>query len=108
MRPFCTGSIVIAISTRGFCASRTRLRLARSIRNIGRSPSCRPYPLYVYGYRCAPDRLKIGSTEVDTVQRIAAQITTSTPFKPVLLIEIKTDVCRAFIQDLLRLASKHA
>ena len=64
--------------------------------------------LYVYGYRCAPDRLKIGSTELDTVQRIAAQITTSTFGKPVLLIEIKTHVCRAFIQDLLRLASKHA
>ena len=51
--------------------------------------------LYVYGYRCAPDRLKIGLTEGDTVQRIAAQISTSTPDRPVLLIEIKTNTCRA-------------
>jgi predicted protein tyrosine phosphatase len=32
---------------------------------------------------------------VDTVERIAQQINTSTPDKPVLLIEIKTDKCRA-------------
>ena len=32
--------------------------------------------VYAYGYRCAPDRLKIGLTEGDTVQRIAAQIST--------------------------------
>jgi hypothetical protein len=51
--------------------------------------------LYAYGYRCAPDRLKIGSTESDSVQRIAAQIFTSTPDKPVLLVEIKTHACRA-------------
>lgn len=51
--------------------------------------------LYAYGYRCAPDRLKIGITEGDTVQRIAAQISTGTPDMPVLLIEIKTNVCRA-------------
>jgi hypothetical protein len=51
--------------------------------------------LYAYGYRCARDRLKIGITEGDTVQRIAAQISTSTPDKPVLLVEIKTNDCRA-------------
>ena len=51
--------------------------------------------LYAYGYRCAPGRLKIGLTEGDTVQRIAAQISTSTPDKPVLLLEIKTNTCRA-------------
>ena len=51
--------------------------------------------VYAYGYRCCPDRLKVGFTEADTVQRIAAQIGTSTPDKPVLLIEIKTDRCRA-------------
>jgi hypothetical protein len=51
--------------------------------------------VYVYGYRCCGDRLKVGSTETNTVQRIAAQITTSTPDKPVLLVEIKTDRCRA-------------
>jgi hypothetical protein len=51
--------------------------------------------LYAYGYRCAPDRLKIGMTEGDTVQRIAAQISTGTPDKPMLLVEIKTNTCRA-------------
>jgi hypothetical protein len=51
--------------------------------------------VYAYGYACCPDRLKVGSTEADTVQRIAAQIGTSTPDKPVLLIEIRTNQCRA-------------
>ena len=51
--------------------------------------------VYAYGYRCCPDRLKVGSTEVDTLQRIAAQIGTSTPDKPVLHMEIKTNECRA-------------
>jgi hypothetical protein len=51
--------------------------------------------VYAYGYRCCGDRLKVGSTESNTVQRIAAQISTSTPDKPVLLIEIKSDLCRA-------------
>ena len=51
--------------------------------------------VYVYGYRCASDRLKIGCTKEDAVQRIAAQIWTSTPDKPVLLIEIRTDAFRA-------------
>jgi hypothetical protein len=41
------------------------------------------------------DRLKVGFTEANTVQRIAVQISTSTPDKPVLLIEIRTDQCRA-------------
>lgn len=49
--------------------------------------------VYAYGYRCAPDRLKIGLTEGDTVQRIAAQISTSTPDKPALLLELKTHDC---------------
>jgi hypothetical protein len=51
--------------------------------------------VYAYGYRCCADRLKIGFTESNTEQRIAAQIATSTPDKPVLLLEIKTDQCRA-------------
>jgi hypothetical protein len=51
--------------------------------------------VYAYGYRCCPDRLKVGFTEVDTVQRIAAQIGTGTPDKPVLSLEIKTNNCRA-------------
>lgn len=52
-----------------------------------------PKVVYAYGYRCAPDRLKIGLTESDTVQRIAAQISTGTPDKPSLLLEIKTHDC---------------
>jgi len=51
--------------------------------------------VYAYGYACSPDRLKIGSTEKDAIQRIAQQISTSTPDKPRLYISIKTDKCRA-------------
>jgi hypothetical protein len=51
--------------------------------------------VYVYGYACCPDRLKVGYATGDTVQRIADQIGTSTPDKPLLLVEIKTDDCRA-------------
>jgi T5orf172 domain len=49
--------------------------------------------VYAYGYPCAPDRLKIGLTEGDTLQRIAAQIGTSTPDKPALKLEIRTHDC---------------
>jgi hypothetical protein len=52
--------------------------------------------VYAYGYRCCQDRIKIGSTDLDAVERIAQQINISTPDKPVLLIEIKTNKCRAF------------
>jgi hypothetical protein len=52
-----------------------------------------PKVVYAYGYKCAPDRLKIGFTEGDAVQRIAGQISTSTPDKPVLFLEIKTHDC---------------
>ena len=54
-----------------------------------------PRIVYAYGYRCAPDRLKIGLTEGDVVQRIVAQIGTGTPDKPVLVLEIRTHDCRA-------------
>ena len=60
-------------------------------RRIGEGPET----VYAYGYRCAPDRLKIGMTTSDAVVRIAAQINTGTPDKPVLLVEIKTHDCRA-------------
>jgi hypothetical protein len=50
--------------------------------------------VYAYGYRCCPDRLKVGCTGSDTLQRIADQIGTSTPDKPVLYVEIKTNDCR--------------
>jgi hypothetical protein len=51
--------------------------------------------VYAYGYRCIPDRLKIGLTTGDTVQRIAAQISTGTPDRPVLVLEIRTHDCAA-------------
>jgi hypothetical protein len=51
--------------------------------------------VYAYGYRCAPDRLKIGYTDGDIVERIADQIGTSTPDKPLLSLEIKTNNSRA-------------
>ena len=49
--------------------------------------------VYAYGYRCAPDRLKVGLTTGDTVQRIVAQISTGTPDKPTLLFEFRTHDC---------------
>lgn len=54
-----------------------------------------PGSVYAYGYRCAPDRMKVGYTDGDTIERIAAQITTSTPDKPVLFFEMRTDRSRA-------------
>ena len=51
--------------------------------------------VYAYSYACTPDRLKVGMTDGDAVQRIAAQIGTSTPDRPLLLLEIKTNTCRA-------------
>jgi len=51
--------------------------------------------VYAYGYGCAPDRLKIGSCSGDVAARIAAQISTGTPDKPVLLVRIATHDCRA-------------
>jgi hypothetical protein len=47
--------------------------------------------VYAFGYNCAPDRLKIGRTDKDVVQRIAGQISTSTPDMPVLFLEMKTN-----------------
>lgn len=51
--------------------------------------------VYGYGYRCCMDRIKVGSTTAGAVERIAQQINTSTPDKPVLLVEIRSDRCRA-------------
>ena len=51
--------------------------------------------VYAYGYHCAPDRLKIGCCSGDVVARVAAQIGTGTPDKPVLLLKIGTHDCRA-------------
>lgn len=56
--------------------------------------------VYAYGYRCAPDRLKIGSCSGDAVARIAAQIGTGTPDKPVLFLRIWTHDCRALERTL--------
>lgn len=51
--------------------------------------------VYAYGYRCAPDRLKIGSAAGDAIARVAAQIGTGTPDRPMLQLVIKTHDCRA-------------
>jgi hypothetical protein len=52
-----------------------------------------PGVVYAYGYRCAPDRLKIGLSEDDAVRRITGQITTGTPDRPILFLEIRTHDC---------------
>lgn len=57
-----------------------------SVREIGEGLQA----VYAYGYRCAPDRLKIGRSDGDVIGRIAAQINTSTPDKPVLKLLIRT------------------
>ncbi len=65
--------------------------------------------VYAYGYRCAPDRLKIGSCTGDAVARIAAQISTGTPDKPALLVHFRTHDCRALervLHGMLRLKGK--
>lgn len=46
--------------------------------------------VYVYGYACAPDRLKIGRTAGDVVGRIVSQINESTPDRPVLHLVLAT------------------
>ncbi|MDR3525594.1 MAG: GIY-YIG nuclease family protein [Acetobacteraceae bacterium] len=51
--------------------------------------------VYAYGYRCAPDRLKVGRTDGDVIDRIARQIATSTPEKPSLFLVIRTSDSRA-------------
>lgn len=51
--------------------------------------------VYAYGYPCAPDRLKIGSCSGDVAARIAAQIGTSSPDRPSLMLIIRTHDCRA-------------
>ena len=51
--------------------------------------------IYAYGYRCAPDRLKVGRTDGDVIGRITRQITTSTPDKPSLFLIISTSDSRA-------------
>ena len=51
--------------------------------------------VYAYGYRCAPDRLKIGKCAGDVVARVAAQISTGTPDKPMLLLRTRTHDCGA-------------
>ena len=45
---------------------------------------------YAYGYKCAPDRLKIGRSDGDVVRRIAEQVSASTPDRPVLYFVLAT------------------
>ena len=51
--------------------------------------------VYAYGYRCAPDRLKVGRSNGDVIMRVTQQITTSTPDKPSLFLIFRTQNCRA-------------
>jgi len=51
--------------------------------------------VYAYGYRCAPDRLKVGRSNGDVIVRVTQQITTSTPDKPSLFLIFRTQNCRA-------------
>ena len=65
--------------------------------------------VYAYGYRCAPDRLKIGSCAGDVIARITAQISTGTPDRPALRLVIKTHDCRALeraLHNIFRLRGK--
>jgi len=65
--------------------------------------------VYCYGYACAPDRLKIGCTTGDVVARIAAQISTATPDRPVLKVRIATHDCHALervLHGILRLRQR--
>jgi hypothetical protein len=49
--------------------------------------------VYAYGYRCAPDRLKVSRTKAEVTDRIARQISTGTPDKPALFLIIRNDHC---------------
>lgn len=65
--------------------------------------------VYVYGYQCAQDRLKVGSATGDPISRIAAQIGTGTPDRPTAYLTIATHDCRALeriIHGVLRLCGK--
>ena len=46
--------------------------------------------VYVYGYECAPDRMKIGMTDGDVLSRIVNQINELTPDRPVLHLVLAT------------------
>lgn len=66
--------------------------------------------VYAYGYRCAPDRLKIGSTVSDVTARVTAQIGTGTPDRPRLMLTIRTHDCRTLekaLHQILRFKGRH-
>jgi hypothetical protein len=50
--------------------------------------------VYAYRYDGLDKRLKIGRADGSAEQRIADQISTGSPGKPMLVLEIKTDDCR--------------
>lgn len=84
--------------TGGFVDSHTLRRIGDGSQSV-----------YVYGYACAPDRLKVGSAVGDPLSRITAQISTGTPDRPVALLIIQTHDCRALervIHGVLRLRGK--
>jgi hypothetical protein len=47
--------------------------------------------VYVYGYSCLPEYIKIGMTNGDASSRIADQISPGTPGRPLLFLTLKTD-----------------
>ena len=59
---------------------------ATSVTRLGQGPGS----VYAYGYKCVPDRLKIGRTDGDVVSRIVNQINESTPDRPVLHLVLAT------------------
>lgn len=58
-----------------------------NVTRLGDGSGC----VYAYGYKCVPDRLKIGRTNGDVVNRIVSQINASTPDRPVLHLIIATN-----------------
>ena len=67
--------------------------------------------VYAYGYRCAPDRLKVGRTDADVITRITRQITTGTPDRPCLFLTLRTCDGRALemaLHGVLRLHRRRA
>lgn len=51
--------------------------------------------MYAYGYSSVPDRMKVGRTHGEVVDRIVQQINESTPDKPTLSLVIRTENAHA-------------
>lgn len=65
--------------------------------------------VYAYALPSAPGFLKVGSAKNDTVTRIAQQISTGMPGRPILVLEIRTPKCCALeraIHGVLKLGNR--